>query len=65
MKNTFVQNDEKWAEYREEIVRRYLRTSDDTPGIVCIQMLNDTPGGVVSKNDKTGGGEERKNLCTA
>ena len=48
MKITFVQYDEKSLEYREIIVRSYLRTSDDTPGIVCIKLLNDTPGCVVT-----------------
>ena len=49
MKNTFVQNDEKHAVYREKIVLSYLRMSDDTPGIVCMKLLNDTPG-IVDKH---------------
>ena len=57
MKITFVQNDEKQAEYREIIVRSCLRTSDDTPGIVCMKLLNDTPGCVVSKRVKREGGK--------
>ena len=65
MKNTFVQLDEKRAKYREIIVRSYLLMSDDTPGKVCIELLNDTPGRVVSKEGKTGVREVRKNLCTA
>ena len=65
MKNTFVQLDEKRAKYREIIVRSYLLMSDDTPGQVCIELLNDTPGCVVSNKEKTRAGKVRKNLCTA
>ena len=65
MKNTFVQPDEKRAEYREIIVRSYLLMSDDTPGEVCIELLNDTPGCVVSNREKTRAGKMGKNLCTA
>ena len=54
MKNTFVQNDEKHAVYREKIVLSYLRMSDDTPGIVCMKLLNDTPGCVVSMSAEGG-----------
>ena len=54
MKNTFVQNDEKQPEYRENFVRTHLRTSDDTPGIVCIELLNDTPGCVELGKGKRG-----------
>ena len=54
MKNTFVQNDEKSAVYREKIVLSYLRMSDDTPGIVCMKLLNDTPGYVVSMSAEGG-----------
>ena len=57
MKNTFVQLDEKRAKYREIIVRSYLLMSDDTPGIVCIELLNDTPGCVVSNGEKTRAGK--------
>ena len=55
MKNTFVQFDEKWAVNREIIVRSYLLMSDDTPGLVCMKLLNDTPGCVVSNERKIGG----------
>ena len=55
MKNTFVQFDEKQAGNREIIVRSYLLMSDDTPGIVCMKLLNDTPGCVVSSKRKIGG----------
>ena len=55
MKNTFVQFDEKRAVNREIIVRSYLLMSDDTPGQVCMKLLNDTPGCVVSNERKTGG----------
>ena len=53
MKNTFVHIDEKQAEFREKIVRSYVRTSDDTHGQVCMNLLNDTPGYVVSKKGKS------------
>ena len=65
VKNTFVQIDEKRAKNREKFVRIGLRMSDDTPGMVCIELLNDTPGYVAMIQGQSKGDEGRKNLCTA
>ena len=65
MKNTFVQIDEKQPFYREKIVRNDLRMSDDTPGIVCMKLLNDTPGRVEWRGTENERQKGRKNLCTA
>ena len=48
-----MQNDEKQAKYGVEIVESTVFENDDTPGVVDMKLLNDTPGCVGIKTEKS------------